>query len=157
MFFSLSETLCLLYFMLLSLSWEWGHFGRRLNQGRSRWLWAAGKTVTKQVVSTFVSSLWIQVPFLEVIFSFTRMCSSGNIQFTYYKCPIQWLWFVTLLTFKNILEYIWHQFSSVTQARPTLCNPMDCSMPGLPVHHQLPEFTQTHLHWVGDAIQLYMT
>ena len=57
MFFSLSETLCLLYFMLLSLSWEWGHFGRRLNQGGSRWLWAAGKTVTKQVVSTFVSSL----------------------------------------------------------------------------------------------------
>ena len=35
----------------------------------------------------------------------------------------------------------------------TLCNPMDCSMPGLPVHHQLLEFTQTHVHWVGDAIQ----
>jgi len=34
-----------------------------------------------------------------------------------------------------------------------LCNPMDCSIPGLPVHHQLPEFTQTHVHWVGDAIQ----
>ena len=34
-----------------------------------------------------------------------------------------------------------------------LCNPMDCSMPGLPVHHQLPEFTQIHVHWVGDAIQ----
>ena len=38
------------------------------------------------------------------------------------------------------------QFSSVTQPRPTLCNPMDCSMPGLPVHHQLPEFAQTHVH-----------
>ena len=35
----------------------------------------------------------------------------------------------------------------------TLCNPMDCSTPGLPVHHQLPEFTQTHVHWVSDAIQ----
>ena len=34
-----------------------------------------------------------------------------------------------------------------------ICDPMDCSMPGLPVHHQLPEFTQTHVHWVGDAIQ----
>ena len=45
------------------------------------------------------------------------------------------------------------QFSSVTQLSPTLCNPMDCSTPGLPVHHQLPEFTQTHVHWVGDAIQ----
>ena len=44
------------------------------------------------------------------------------------------------------------QFSSV-QSRPTLCDPMNRSMPGLPVHHQLPEFTQTHVHRVGDAIQ----
>ena len=46
------------------------------------------------------------------------------------------------------------QFSSVAQSCPTLCDPMDCSTPGLPVHHQLQEFTQTHVHWVGDAIQL---
>ena len=45
------------------------------------------------------------------------------------------------------------QFSSVTQLCPTLCNPVDCSTPGLPVHHQLSEFTQTHVHWVGDVIQ----
>ena len=45
------------------------------------------------------------------------------------------------------------QFSSVSQPCPTLCDPMNCSMPGLPVHHQLPEFTQTHIHRVGDAIQ----
>ena len=45
------------------------------------------------------------------------------------------------------------QFSSVTQSCPTLCNPMNCSTPGLPVHHQLPEFTQTHVRRVGDAIQ----
>ena len=45
------------------------------------------------------------------------------------------------------------QFSSVTQSCPTLCNPTNCSTPGLPVHHQLLEFTQTHVHWVGDAIQ----
>ena len=44
--------------------------------------------------------------------------------------------------------------SSVTQLCPTLCNPMDCSTPGLSVHHQLLEFTQAHVHWVGDAIQL---
>ena len=42
------------------------------------------------------------------------------------------------------------QFSSVSQ---TLCDPMDYSTPGLPVHHQLPEFTQSHVRWVGDAIQ----
>ena len=45
------------------------------------------------------------------------------------------------------------QFSSVTQSCLTLCDPMNCSTPGLPVHHQLPEFTQTYVHWVGDAIQ----
>ena len=46
-----------------------------------------------------------------------------------------------------------YSYSLVTQSCPTLCNPMDCSTPGLPVHHQPPEFTQTHLHWVSDAIQ----
>ena len=45
------------------------------------------------------------------------------------------------------------QFSSVTQSCLTLCNPMDCSMPGFPVHHQFPGFTQTHVHWVSDTIQ----
>ena len=45
------------------------------------------------------------------------------------------------------------QFSSVTQSHLTLCDPMDCRTPGLPVHHELLEFTQNHVHWVGDAIQ----
>ena len=45
------------------------------------------------------------------------------------------------------------QFSSVAQSCPTLCGPMNLSTPGLPVHHHLPEFTQTHVHQVGDAIQ----
>ena len=44
------------------------------------------------------------------------------------------------------------QFSSVAQSCPTLCDPTNCSIPGLPVHHQLLEFTQTHIHQVGDAI-----
>ena len=48
---------------------------------------------------------------------------------------------------------LYAKFSSVAQSCPTLCDPMDCSMPGLPVHPQLPEFTQTHIHRVGDAIQ----
>ena len=47
------------------------------------------------------------------------------------------------------------QFSSVTQSCPTLSDPIDCRTPGLPVHHQLPEFTQTHIHRVGDAIQTF--
>ena len=45
------------------------------------------------------------------------------------------------------------QFSSVAQSCPTLCDPMNRSTPGLPVHHQLLEFTQTHFHWVSDTIQ----
>ena len=55
-----------------------------------------------------------------------------------------------------IFLYIMKSFAcvcSVAQSCPTLCNLMNCSMPGLPVHHQLLEFTQTHVLWVGDAIQ----
>ena len=44
-------------------------------------------------------------------------------------------------------------FNSVTLSCPTLCDPMDCSTPGFPVHHQIPELTQTQVHWVDDAIQ----
>ena len=51
------------------------------------------------------------------------------------------------------MNYVKIQFSSVTQSCPTLCDPMNRRTPGLSVHHQLPEFTQTHIHRVGDAIQ----
>ena len=51
------------------------------------------------------------------------------------------------------LQYMNFQFSSVTQSCSTLCNPMDYSMPDFPVHHQLLELTQTHVHLVGDAIE----
>ena len=53
----------------------------------------------------------------------------------------------------DMTEWLGLQFSSVSQLCLTLCNPMNPSTPGLPVHHQLPEFTQTHVHWVSDAIQ----
>ena len=52
----------------------------------------------------------------------------------------------------NKVNHISFQFSSVAQLCPTLCDPMDCSTPSFPVHHQLPESTQTHIHQVGDAI-----
>ena len=57
------------------------------------------------------------------------------------------------LRFDSVLS-AWVQFSSVTQSCPTLCDSMNCSTPGLPVHHQLLETTQTHVRWVSDAIQL---
>ena len=66
---------------------------------------------------------------------------------------------LVLKTDKRLEEVMWWDkplvllFSSVAQSCLTLCDPMNRSTPGLLVHHQLPEFTQTHVHWVGDAIQ----
>ena len=64
---------------------------------------------------------------------------------------------IAMIIFYIILlltKYICYQsVCSVNQSCPTLCDPMDCSTSGLPVHHQLPAFTQTHVHWVGDAFQ----
>ena len=57
-------------------------------------------------------------------------------------CELQW----RLLCCSNIFSF--SQFSSFTQSCPALCNPVDCSMPGLPVHHQLRELTQTHVHLI---------
>ena len=56
-------------------------------------------------------------------------------------------------TLQAILNLNSVQFSSVAQSCPTLCDSMNCSTPGLPFHHQLLEFTQTHIHRVGDAMQ----
>ena len=67
------------------------------------------------------------------------------------KCLRPNLFLILFLT--NNISSVSVQFSSVTQSCPTLCNPMNCSTPGLPVHHQLPESTQTHVHRVDDAIQ----
>ena len=67
-----------------------------------------------------------------------------------YTC--RWWWLVTLKDSTEALMGV--QFSSVVQScLRTLCNPMDCSMPGFPVHHQLPKLAQTHVHQVSDAIQ----
>ena len=64
-------------------------------------------------------------------------------------CHLKYSAFYILYT--NI--FLLTQFSSVKSlSRVWLCNPMNCSTPGLPVHHQLPEFIQTHVHWVGDVV-----
>ena len=59
---------------------------------------------------------------------------------------------IQVLTLSLFLLLLSPQFSSVVQLSPNLCNPMDCSTPGFPVHHQLPELAQIHMHWVSDAI-----
>ena len=73
--------------------------------------------------------------------------SESAILFNYIS---QWLIWVIKLVKANCM---WFQFSSVAQLCPTLWDPMNRSMPGLPIYHQLPESTQTHVHRVGDAIQ----
>ena len=80
-----------------------------------------------------------------------------HITVQYYSQLHGWVSRLTLLDFW--MNWTWNGthshvlFSSVAQSCPTLCNPMDCSTPALPVHGQLPEFTQTYVHWVSDAIQ----
>ena len=68
-------------------------------------------------------------------------------------CIIGRLGINQIISIKHLAKFMDYQFSSVAQSCPTLHDPMNRSTPGLPVHHQLPEFTQTHVHWVGDAIQ----
>ena len=82
--------------------------------------------------------------FTATLFTIDRTCK-------WPKCPSTEEW-IKKMWYINTMEYS-VQFSSVTQLCPTLCDPMNHSIPGLPVHHQLPEFTQTHVHWISDAIQ----
>ena len=70
----------------------------------------------------------------------------GDMESVFYL-QIKWLEIFPLLWWVSV------QFNSVTQSCPTPCDPMECSTPGLPVHHQLLELAQTHVHWVSDAIQ----
>ena len=76
------------------------------------------------------------------------------LQYNYpiiFQCVKSYLSRINYSKLKEIKESV--QFSSVTQLCPTLCNPMDCSTLGFPVHHQLPELTQTHVHRVSDIVQ----
>ena len=102
-------------------------------------------------------------------YSSTRIVLFYRSDYTY-SCGIIWfVWTQTLQTVNSknnetlsaffpircfsSVQFSSVQFSSVTQSCPTLCGPMNLSTPGFPVHHQLPEVTQTHVHRVGNAIQ----
>ena len=86
------------------------------------------------------------------------ICLSLSDYFTWHNalkvhpCCCKWQDFIQFFT-TELHSIVSVQFSSVTQSRLTLCDPMDCSTPGLSVHHQLLEPTKTHVHWVSDAIQ----
>ena len=81
-----------------------------------------------------------------------RMCKpyqfSGKHKFRLQWSNILWDRQTVISNLRGII-----QFSSVAHLCPVFCDPMDCSMPGLPVHHQLPELARIHVRWVGDAIQ----
>ena len=104
----------------------------------------------------------------HMFYSFVKFIYSGNFQiYTLRKCQnsvnnshgsiIQLQWLSTsgqsFYSYSHSLIPSCVQFSSVPQSCPTLWDPMDCSTPGLPVHHQLLELAQTHVHWVSDIIQ----
>ena len=87
---------------------------------------------------------------LSIIYDFIYPCV--HIFMLVFKIPLLQIMFTLTAKLLNYqLSDI--QFSSVAQSCPTLCDPMNCSTPGLPVHHKLPGFTQTHVYRVGDAIQ----
>ena len=103
------------------------------------------------MVNTKSNCLCSLLPKLEKLYTISKnktrsWCGS------YHELLIAKFWLKLKKVGKTTRPFSSVQFSSVTQSCPTLHNPMDCIMPGLPVHHQLPEFTQTHLHWVTGAI-----
>ena len=76
-----------------------------------------------------------------IIFQYTNVSNQHIVHF--------------IFTHYMLIQFSSVQFTPVARSCPTLCDPMNCSMPGLPVHHQLPESTQNHVQCVGDAIQPY--
>ena len=105
--------------------------------------------INHTVISTDIKSIW--------------QCKTYWIQFaSYNNVDILNVWVqnkdihshsIYNIAVEVVVTIIRKQFSSVSQSCWTLCDPMDCSMPRFPVHHQLQEFTQTHVYWVGEAIQ----
>ena len=114
------------------------------------------KGITRNVMCWWISLLLSEeiLIFLSFLFFptlFISFYSSSNSLFLL-KCLIEKN-FKFLLFYWSIVDV---QFSSVAQLCLTLCDPMDCSMPGFPVHHQLTELAQTQVHWVNDAIQPHL-
>ena len=116
-------------------------------------------SASTEMITLLLSSIllmWCTTLFLQML---THSCIPG--------INPTWSWHMILLMYYSILfanifvrvfasmfsMLIKDQFSSVTQSCLTLCDPINCSMPGLPVHYQLPELTQTHVHLIGDDIQ----
>ena len=85
--------------------------------------------------------------------STTKISSLLSNRLRYMLERVLWLMSTNCQIFQNFLNVLWHCSVQFIQSCLTLCDPMHRSTPGLPAHHQLPEFTHTHVHWVSDAIQ----
>ena len=94
----------------------------------------------------------LRKPKLKKIHVHNHYCSTITIATTWKHLSVLTNEWIKNMWYTYTIKYS-VQFSSVTQSCPTLCNPMNLSTPGFPVHQQLPEFTQTHVHRVSDAIQ----
>ena len=97
--------------------------------------------------ATVLEYLPLEFAYVLLLHLFPYMCIHNFTQTTYYYYQNVFILFqLTFLTQYFVLTfYLYRSVSSVAQSCPTLCNPMDCSMPGFPVHHQLPELAQTHV------------
>ena len=103
--------------------------------------------ISREAPNFFDQLLYTKV--YRLICSLTKACTCRSHSFG----PKEWMEEVERGNGRQGRMILTLAFSSVVQSCLTLCDPMNCSTPGLPVHHQLPEFTQTHAHQVGDAIQ----
>ena len=89
----------------------------------------------------------------HIVIIFSPVVKTFNIQYSIVKFSHHAVYYITMIHSSchwRFIPFDSVQFSSVAQLCPTLCNPMNRSTPGLPVHHQLPEITQTHVHRVSD-------
>ena len=113
-------------------------------------LWLPYNPDTPSFIVSVFFSFFPFLSFLNLWLYISRVISFRCITQCWYLyiLYIKWLW--NIHSISCAVHYIL-QFSSVAQSCPALCDPMNCSTPGLPVHHHLPKSTQTHVHWVSDA------
>ena len=105
------------------------------------WVQALGQEDTlEQGMATHSSILAWRIPWTRNLAGYSPYGCRVRHNWSDFECTHSWC-------------IILYKFSSVAQLFQTLCDPMDCSMPGLPVLYYVPEFAQTHVHWINDAIQ----
>ena len=136
------------------IRWTWVWVNSR------NWWWTGKPDVLQSMGSQRVIHNWAtELIWTEPGKSFYTIPSTTNKCVLSFEKPMSLFFFFNFILFLTFLfRYSSHiinciQFSSVAHSCPTLCDPMDCSTSGFPVHHQLLELAQTHAHWVDDAIQ----